>query len=61
MELAQAVTLDPTVAANLNTGLGSLGTIVINEVIALLPIVLPVIAVIFIIGFGIGFFKRHAR
>jgi hypothetical protein len=59
--LGGAITLDPTVQGNLNAGLGSLGTNVIGEVVSLLPIILPVIAVIFIIGFGIKFFKRHSR
>ena len=54
-----ALTLEPTQQAEINGNFTDLGDFVITQIIALLPVILPVIAVLVLISLGFKLFHRH--
>lgn len=59
--IAQAVTLDPTQAANINAAVGSIPTAASSEVFAIFPVVMPYILLIVVLGIAFYLVKLLMR
>lgn len=59
--IAQAVTLDPTQAANINAAVGSIPTAASSEVFAIFPVVMPYILLVVVLGLAFYFVKLFMK